>query len=202
MISVETKLPRVALKLTLYRQSLVALSLSVKLAHKSDFRKHYIYPKWMLYLPQFLLLLSLVVFFFKFDAHFPNSCAYFCYVLLKLNVGIIIIIVIIISPLTARVIGAPQMISQPVSSISPCSPLPSGTWQTPGLFIPWYCLPTSSSVCLFFFPLSLCLARWFWPGLMNWRHDHTTAISVSLQLSEGLHVVQLPAGSWHGLPHW
>ena len=64
MISVETKLPRVALKLTLYRQSLVALSLSVKLAHKSDFRKHYIYPKWMLYLPQFLLLLSLVVFFF------------------------------------------------------------------------------------------------------------------------------------------
>ena len=34
-------------------------------------------------------------------------------------------IVIIICPLTARVVGAPQMISQPVSSIFPCSPLPS-----------------------------------------------------------------------------
>ena len=55
----------------------------------------------------------------------------------------------------------------------PCSPLPSWTWRTPGLSIPWCCLPTSSSVCLVFFPLSLCLARWFWPHLMNERHDHT-----------------------------
>ena len=39
-------------------------------------------------------------------------------------------------PLTARVVWAPQMISQPVSSISPCSPLPSGTWRTPGLSVP------------------------------------------------------------------
>ena len=39
----------------------------------------------------------------------------------------------LIYPLTARVVGAPQMISQPVSSIFPCSPLPSGTWRTPGL---------------------------------------------------------------------
>ena len=30
----------------------------------------------------------------------------------------------LIYPLTARVVGAPQMISQPVSSIFPCSPLP------------------------------------------------------------------------------
>ena len=29
-----------------------------------------------------------------------------------------------------------QMISQPVSSISLCSPLPPGTWRTPGLSIP------------------------------------------------------------------
>ena len=36
----------------------------------------------------------------------------------------------------------------------------------------------SSSVCLVFFPLSLCLARWFWPDLMNWRHVHTTAVCV------------------------
>ena len=37
-----------------------------------------------------------------------------------------IIIIIIIFPLTARVVGAPQMISQPVSSIFPCVPLPLG----------------------------------------------------------------------------
>ena len=89
-------------------------------------------------------------------------------------------IIIIIYPLTARVVGAPQIILQPVSSIFPCSPLPSGTWRTPGLSIPYCCLPTSSSVCLVFFPLSLCLARWFWSGLMNWKHDYTTAVCVSL----------------------
>ena len=61
-------------------------------------------------------------------------------------------IIIIIYSLTARVVGAPQMISQPVFSIFPCSPLPSGTWWTPGLSTPWCCLPTSTSVCLVFFP--------------------------------------------------
>ena len=57
------------------------------------------------------------------------------------------------------------------------------------------CLP-----CLL--PLSLCLARWFWLDLMNGKHDHTTAVCVSLRSSGDLHVVQLPAGSWHGLPRW
>ena len=76
-----------------------------------------------------------------------------------------IIIIIIINPLTARVVGAPQMTLQPFFSIFPCSTLPSGTWWTPGLSIPWCCLPTPSSVCVAFFPLSLCLARWFWPDL-------------------------------------
>ena len=113
----------------------------------------------------------------------------------------IIIITIIINPLTARVVGAPQMILQPVFSIFPCSPLPSGTCRTPGLSIPWCRLPTSSSVCLVFFPLSLCLARWFWPDLVNGIHDHTTAVCVSLQCS-GLRVVQLPVGCWHRLPRW
>ena len=51
-------------------------------------------------------------------------------------------------PLTARVIWASQLTSQPVFSSFLCSPLPSGTWRTPGLSIPWCCLPTSSSVCL------------------------------------------------------
>ena len=46
------------------------------------------------------------------------------------------LIIIIINPLTARVVGAPQMILQPVFSIFPCSPLPSGTCRTPGLSIP------------------------------------------------------------------
>ena len=39
------------------------------------------------------------------------------------------IIIIIIIPLTARVVGAPQIILQPVFSIFPCSPQPSGTCQ-------------------------------------------------------------------------
>ena len=76
------------------------------------------------------------------------------------------------------------------------SPLPSGTCRTPGLSILSCCLPTSSSVCLVFFPLSLCLARRFWPDPMNGRHDHTTAVCVSLPWSGGLRVVRLPAGSW------
>ena len=71
----------------------------------------------------------------------------------SLFIIIITIIITIIYPLTARVIGAPQIIGQPVSSIFPCSPLPSRTWRTPGLSIPRCCLPTSSSVCLVCFPL-------------------------------------------------
>ena len=67
---------------------------------------------------------------------------------------------------------------QPVSSIFLCSPLPFRTLQTPGLSITWCCLSTSSSVCLVFFPFALCLARWFWPDLMNGRHVHTTAVCV------------------------
>ena len=84
----------------------------------------------------------------------------------------------------------------------PCSPLPSGTWRTPGLSIPSCCLPTTSFVRLVFFPLSLCLARWFWPDLMNGKRDHTTAVCVSLRSSGDLRLVPLPAGAWHRLPHW
>ena len=68
-------------------------------------------------------------------------------------------VIIIIYPLTARVVGVPQMISQPVFSIFPYSSLPSGTLRTPGLSSPWYCLATSSSVCLVFFHLSLFLIK-------------------------------------------
>ena len=112
------------------------------------------------------------------------------------------VIIINIYPLTTRVVGAPQMISQPVFSIFLCSPLPSGTWRTPVLSTPWCCLPTSSSVYLVFFSLSLCLARWIWPDLMNGRHVHTTAVCVSLRWSKRLRVVRMPAGSRYGLPRW
>ena len=104
------------------------------------------------------LYLGLLIFFFY--EHPQSLCCCFCVVCVcvsmppavrpyqEIDMGSLIII--IIYPLTARV-GAPQMISQPVFSIFPCSLLPSGTWRTPGLFIPWCCLPTSSSVCLVFF---------------------------------------------------
>ena len=85
-------------------------------------------------------------------------------------------IIIIIYPLTAKIVGAPQMISQPVPPISPCFPLPSGTWRTPGLSIPWCCLPTSFLCLPCLFPLLLCLARWFWSDVMNGRCVHTTAV--------------------------
>ena len=47
--------------------------------------------------------------------------------------------------LNARVVGAPQMILQPVFSIFPRSLLSSGTCRTPGPSIPWCCLLTYSS---------------------------------------------------------
>ena len=55
-----------------------------------------------------------------------------------------IMIIIIIYLLTARVVGTPQMTSQPVFSIFPYSPLPFGTWWMPGLsmsFHLFFCLP-------------------------------------------------------------
>ena len=58
----------------------------------------------------------------------------------------------------------------------------------------FFCLP-----CLL--PHFTVLARWFWPDQMNGRQVHTTSICVSLWWA-GLCVVQLPAGSWHGLPCW
>ena len=51
--------------------------------------------------------------------------------------------------------------------------------------------------CLF--PPFTVPCKMVWPDLMNGRHDHTTAVCTSLPWS-GLHVVRLPAESWHGLP--
>ena len=57
------------------------------------------------------------------------------------------------------------------------------------------CLP--SLLLPFIVPYKMVLA-----DLMNGRHDHTTAVCVSLRSSGGLRVVQMPAGSLHGLPRW
>ena len=54
----------------------------------------------------------------------------------RLSAAAFLTLIIIINPLTARVVGAPQMILQPVFSIFPCSPPPPGTCRTPGLSIP------------------------------------------------------------------
>ena len=94
-------------------------------------------------------------------------------------------------------LGLGELRAYPFPDVFPSLPLSA---LTSGLPIPW-CLPISSSICPVFFPLSLCFARWIWPDLMNRRHDHTTAVCVFLR-SSGLRVVQLPAGSWHGLPRW
>ena len=74
----------------------------------------------------------------------------------------------LIYPLTTRVVWAPQMISQPVSSIFPCSPLRSGTCRTPGLSIHSLMLSSHIVLCLpclllpFTVPCKMVLAR---PGL-------------------------------------
>ena len=71
-------------------------------------------------------------------------------------------------PLTTRVVGAPQMISLPVSSIFLCSSLPSGIWQSPGLSIPWCCLPASS-----FFLLLCALSSSFFHCTLQYGFGQT-----------------------------
>ena len=69
-------------------------------------------------------------------------------------------------PIITGVVGAPQMTSQPVSSIFFWSPLPNGTLWTLGLSIPWCCLPISflyalsSSPFLFVLQDGFCQTWW------------------------------------------
>ena len=63
-----------------------------------------------------------------------------------------IIIIIISYPLTSRVVGAPQMISQPVSSIFPILHCPLGLGELQACPFPNV---VYSSVCLVFFSLSM-----------------------------------------------
>ena len=70
------------------------------------------------------------------DCHMALPASSSCHPSCVLPVASQSLIIIIIYRLTARVVWSPQMISQPVSSIFPRSPLPSGTCRTPGLSIP------------------------------------------------------------------
>ena len=87
------------------------------------------------------------------------------------------IIVIIIYPLTPRVTGSPKMNLQTRFLHVPL--FSTALWDLPNSG-PVHSLTLSSHLflCLVFFPLSLCLARRFWPDLVNGRHDHTTAVCV------------------------
>ena len=101
--------------------------------------------------------------------------------------SMITFIIIIIYPSTMRVVWAPQVISQPLSSIFPCSPLSSGTLRTPGLSIPWCCLPTSS-LSGTFSPFHHALQDGF--GQTWWTGDMTIPLQfVSLRWSGGHHFI-------------
>ena len=66
-------------------------------------------------------------------------------------------IIIITNPLTARAVGAPQMILQPVFSIFSCSSLPSGTCRTPACPFPDVVFPPPPPSALFSFPFHCAL---------------------------------------------
>ena len=70
---------------------------------------------------------------------------------------------LIIYPLTARVVGAPQMISQPVFSIFPWSPLPLGPAELQACPFPDFVfpLPLSALSSYPFHPISMaCIPLW------------------------------------------
>ena len=107
----------------------------------------------------------------KYDQMFELA-AQLCYEYLFITT------IIVIYPLTARVVGAPQMISHQFPPFFPVLHCPLGHGELQAYPFPNVVHPTPSSVCLFFFPLSLCLERWYWSDLMNGRHDDTSAVCV------------------------
>ena len=84
---------------------------------------------------------------------------------------IIIIIIIIIYPLTARVVGAPQVYSQTVSSIFPYFPLPSGTWRIQACSFPDVVFPPLPLSALSSSPFHYALQDGF--GQTWWTGDMT-----------------------------
>ena len=105
---------------------------------------------------------------------FPCACLY-------LGLVAWVIIINITYPFTARIVGATHYTDDFTPSFLHFPLFSTALWVLP-YTRPVHSLMLSSHLflCLVFFPLSLCLARWFWPGLMNERHDHTTAVCISL----------------------
>ena len=101
-----------------------------------------------------------------------------------------VIIIIIIKPLTVRVVGAPRWFCNQFSPFFPVLHCPLGLAELQACPFPDVVFPP--------LPLSALSSSPFHPAL----HDHTTAVFVSLRWSGGLHVVRMPPGSWHGLPRW
>ena len=80
----------------------------------------------------------------------------------------------------------------------PCSPLPSGTWRTPGLSIPWYCRLFFCLPCLllpFTVSCKIVLARPYERETCPY-HCRLRLFTMVRRLSCG----PIPSGSWHGLP--
>ena len=105
-----------------------------------------------------------------------------------------------LSPLTLKVIGAPQMTLQQYLFILPCLPLPSGNLQTPFPPIPWCYLPISSSVFLSFLLLSLSLAELSSPCQRILRCGHIIQVSISLPWLGDHQALQLHSGFCCKLP--
>ena len=114
---------------------------------------------------------------------YKRNVHYVMYVMLQQDAfeSVHSVIVIISCPLTARVVGAPQIIWQPHSSIFPVM---SASLRTPVLSISWCCVRSSSSVCLVFFPLSRGLAILFWPNLINNAYILTKSVLPATRLLE------------------
>ena len=67
------------------------------------------------------------------------------------------------------IVVAPQMTSQPVPFNFLCSPLATGTWQTPAASIPWCYLPISFLSTLSSFTFHCALQDGF--GQTRWTED-------------------------------
>ena len=106
------------------------------------------------------------------------------------------LILSLLYPLTARVVRAPQMISQPVSSIFPVLHCLLGLGELQACPFTDVVFPPLSLSALSSSPFHCALQDGFWLDLMNVRHDHTTAVCVFVRWS-GLRVIRLPDGSWH-----
>ena len=109
---------------------------------------------------------------------------------------------ILFYPIPWKVVGAPQMNSQHSLSILTCFRLPNLSWQSPFLSTLWYCLRTSSSVCLFFFFVSLCPVGLSLLYQKTLRHGQTILASVSWPGSGVRHILQWLLGSFCEPPHW